>query len=135
IIAIEMKSSQLRNLGILFLALLAFSSCRNPENEIQETCFDEVINKGELRIDCGGPNCPECLPSCDDKIANQDEQSPVLNGKVIGIDCGGANCAPCSSCEDGIQNAHWVIDPNLTQADVGKADVAQSKTGVLYRLV
>lgn len=130
-----MKSSQLRNLGILFLALLAFSACRNPENEIQPTCFDEVLNQGELRVDCGGPNCPECQPSCDDKIANQDEQSPVLNGKVIGIDCGGENCPPCSTCEDGIQNAHWVIDPNLTQDDLGSADVAQSKTGVMYRLV
>ena len=130
-----MKSSILKNLGILFLALLAFSACRNPDNEIQPTCFDEVKNQGELRTDCGGPNCPECLPDCEDFISNQDEQSPVLNPNVIGIDCGGTICEPCATCEDGIQNAHWVRDINLTEADLGAPDVAQTENGVLYRLL
>lgn len=130
-----MKSSLLQNLGIIFLALLAFSSCRNPENEIQETCFDEVRNQGEERVDCGGPNCPPCKADCVDFISNQDEQSPVLNQNVIGIDCGGTICEPCSTCEDGIQNAHWVRDPNLTAADLSRSDVGQSASGVLYRLI
>ncbi len=134
-----MKSAIIRNLGILFFALLALGSCRNPDNEIQPTCFDEVKNQGELRVDCGGPNCPECEPDCTDGIANQDEQSPVTqlnpNAQVVGIDCGGANCEPCSTCDDGIQNAHWVYDPNLTEADLANDSVGQSLTGKLYRLV
>ena len=125
------------NLGILFLALLALSSCRNPENEILPTCFDEIKNQGEERTDCGGPNCPPCLPSCDDFVQNQDELSPVtaMNPNVRGIDCGGENCPPCSTCDDGIQNAHWVRDLNLTVADLSRADVGQDASGILYRLV
>ena len=132
-----MKSFLTRNTGILFIALLALASCRNPDNKIEPTCFDEVKNQGELRVDCGGPNCPECLPDCNDGIANQDEQSPVseFNPNVIGIDCGGENCEPCATCEDGIQNAHWVYDPNLTEADLSQPDVAQSANGQLYRLI
>ena len=132
-----MKSAITRNLGILFFTLLALSSCRNPDNEIQPTCFDEVKNQGELRVDCGGPNCPECQPDCTDGIANQDEQSPVsqTNPNVIGIDCGGANCGPCSTCDDGIRNAHWVFDPNLTEEDLASDSVGQSQSGQLYRLV
>ncbi len=134
-ITLKMKLSIVKNLGILFLALLAFSACRNPDNEIQPTCFDEVKNQGELRTDCGGPNCPECQPDCEDFISNQDEQSPVLNPNVVGIDCGGTICEPCATCEDGIQNAHWVRDINLTEADLGAPDVAQTENGVLYRLL
>lgn len=134
-----MKSAITRNLGILFFALLALSSCRNPDNEIQPTCFDEVKNQGELRVDCGGPNCDACLPDCSDRIANQDEQSPVTPlspmANVIGIDCGGAHCEPCSTCDDGTRNAHWVYDPNLTEADLANDSVGQSLTGQLYRLV
>lgn len=134
-----MKSAITRNLGLLFLMLLALSACRNPDNEIQPTCFDEVKNQDELRVDCGGPNCAECQPDCTDRIANQGEQSPVtqLNpaARVIGIDCGGANCEPCSTCDDGIRNAHWVYDPNLTQADLANDSVGQSISGQLYRLV
>lgn len=132
-----MKSAITRNLGILFLALLALASCRNPENKIEPTCFDEVRNQGELRVDCGGPNCADCQPDCVDGIANQDEQSPLneFNSNVIGIDCGGENCEPCATCEDGIQNAHWVYDPNLTEEDLANDSVAQSTSGKRYRLV
>ena len=117
------------------MILLALSSCRNPDNEILPTCFDEVKNQGELRTDCGGPNCPECQPACDDFIANQDEQSPVENPNVVGIDCGGTICEPCATCQDGVENAHWVRDLNLTEADLGQSDVAQSASGLFYRLV
>src|SRR5690554_3231808 len=133
-----MKSFIKLNLGLIFLALLALSSCRNPDNEILPTCFDEIKNQGEERVDCGGPNCPPCLPDCFDGVQNQDEQSPVSvtnPGNVVGIDCGGENCPPCSSCDDGIQNAHWVRDLNLTEADLGQPDVGQGAGGQLYRLV
>lgn len=134
-----MKLTITRHFGILILALLALSSCRNPENKIEPTCFDEIRNQGELRVDCGGPNCRECLPDCTDGIGNRDEQSPVsqLNtvAQVIGIDCGGEFCEPCATCSDGIQNAHWVHDPNLTEEDLALDSVAQSANGMLYRLV
>jgi len=132
-----MKSFIKITIGIFFFALLALSSCRNPDNEILETCFDEILNQGEERVDCGGPNCDPCLPSCDDFLQNQDEFSPVsvANSNAIGIDCGGANCPPCSTCEDNIQNAHWVRDMNLTEADMGQPDVGRGANGLFYRLV
>ncbi len=120
--------------SVLFISAAVFQGCRNEANEIQATCFDEVRNQGELRVDCGGPNCPECPPTCDDRIANQDEISPVVG--ALGIDCGGTNCPPCATCEDGIRNAHWVYDPNLTIADLGGDSVATNLAGtVFYRLV
>ncbi len=129
--------SLLKFSAILFLSALTLGSCRNEDNKIEPTCFDETKNQGELRADCGGPNCPECPPSCDDGIANQGELSPVNNSQVLGIDCGGENCEPCSTCGDEIQNAHWVRDPNLTEDDLlsNPDSVKQSMTGVLYRLV
>ncbi|MFN2429755.1 MAG: hypothetical protein ABR574_07055 [Cryomorphaceae bacterium] len=132
-----MRVQTFRVLGILFLATLVFSGCRNEDNKIEPTCFDEVKNQGELRVDCGGPNCPECPPACDDGIQNQDEQSPVTlnNPNVLGIDCGGENCEPCSTCDDGIQNAHWVRDLNLTEDSLSLPYVAQNLNGTLYRLV
>lgn len=125
------------SLGILFLALLVLSSCRNPDNKIEPTCFDGVLNQDEERIDCGGPNCPPCADSCDDFVQNQDEQSPVtaFNPNVRGIDCGGENCPPCSTCDDGIQNSHWVYDPNLTPDDIGKPGIGKGLDGRLYRLI
>ena len=65
-----------------------------------ETCTDNKLNQGETAIDCGGPNCPACLPtaSCTDGVRNQAE---------TGIDCGGP-CAACvkpaASCSDRIRN-------------------------------
>ena len=123
------------NLALLFFTLLALTSCRNPDNDIQPTCFDEIQNQGEERVDCGGPNCPPCQPSCDDGVQNQGEQTPVTNAYVTAIDCGGENCEPCSTCDDGIQNSHWVRDPNLTIADLSNPDVGQNAVGQLYRLV
>lgn len=128
-------------LSFLFVFLLALHSCEEPEQEpsypddLVPNCFDNILNQGEETVDCGGPNCPECDPNCYDLISNQNEESTVLNSNVIGIDCGGEFCEPCASCEDGVQNAHWVFDPNLTLYDLGDPDVGQSPTGELYRLV
>jgi len=129
-----MRSSAFKIFSVLFIAAAVFQGCRNEANEIQPTCFDEVRNQGELRADCGGPNCPECPPTCDDRIANQDEISPV--NVALGIDCGGTNCEPCATCEDGIRNAHWVFDANLTIEDFGNDSVATNFAGtIFYRLV
>src|SRR5690606_27396048 len=130
-----MKFSILRSLTILLFAAAIVAGCRNEANRIDETCFDEIQNQEELNVDCGGPNCPECLPTCDDRISNQGEMSTVPNSQVLGIDCGGENCEPCSTCDDGIRNAHWVRDPNLTMADMGNDSVRISLNGILYRLV
>lgn len=56
------------------------------------TCYDNLMNQGELGIDCGGP-CPPC-GTCFDKEKNQGE---------LGIDCGGP-CEPCPGCFDGKKN-------------------------------
>ena len=130
-----MKYTITLSLGISTFILLLFSSCENPDNDLDPTCFDQIQNQGELCIDCGGPNCPSCESSCSDFIANQDEQSMVENPNVVGIDCGGALCVPCATCIDGVQNAHWVRDINLTEADFGQPDVGRSESGWYYRLV
>lgn len=116
---------------------MTLTGCRNEANLIPETCFDGIMNQGETGIDCGGPNCAECAPTCDDGEANQDEFSPVsaTNNNVIGIDCGGEFCEPCATCEDGIRNAHWVRDPNLTPGELNQDSVGISPNGILYRLV
>ncbi len=134
-----MKSNIIKSLGIFLLSVLVLSACRNEDNLIEPTCFDEVCNQGELRVDCGGPNCAECPPSCEDNIANQDEQSPesLTNPAVIGIDCGGEICGdtPCATCDDGVQNAHWVRNINLTSEDLQYDSVGQDLNGNLYMLV
>lgn len=129
----RMKSHILKAIGLVMVALAALTACRNEDNRIPETCFDEIRNQGELRVDCGGPNCPPCPATCDDRLSNQGEASVVPF--AIGIDCGGPNCPPCSTCEDGIQNSHWVFDPNLKASDLNKPNVGQDLNGKLYRLV
>ncbi len=119
-----MKFNFLRLLFITVSIAFAVTSCRNEDNKIEPTCFDEVQNQGETGIDCGGP-CEECLPTCTDGIAN---------GTEFFIDCGGEECLPCATCDDNIQNAHWVFDPNLTMADFGSEGVGMAN-GVLFRLV
>lgn len=52
------------------------------------TCSDGIQNQGELRVDCGGANCPTCPPTCTDKIKN---------GAETDIDCGGSTCAVCAN--------------------------------------
>lgn len=120
-----MNSTFTRFLGVAFLLLIALSSCRNEDNKIEPTCFDEVQNQGELGVDCGGP-CPTCPPSCENGITDGGELLP---------DCGGPDCEPCATCDDGIQNAHWTYDPNLTEADLSNDSVAVGPNGALMRLV
>ena len=126
--------------SIVFLAaavVLTLTGCRNEANLIPETCFDGIQNQGETGIDCGGPNCEACAPTCEDGESNQGEFSPVsaTNPNVIGIDCGGEFCPPCATCDDGIRNAHWVRDPNLTPGELNQDSVGISPNGILYRLV
>lgn len=128
--------------GLLLLVFLIFFSCNDPDKDVvppnnqpPPTCFDNILNQDELKIDCGGSICPVCLPDCDDLISNQDEESQVSNPYVIGIDCGGTVCEPCASCTDGIRNAHWVRDPNLTEADLGQPGIGQTYNGSIYRLI
>jgi hypothetical protein len=51
-----MKINLFKIFGLLLFAGLVFSSCRNEDNKIEETCFDEVNNQNEFRVDCGGVN-------------------------------------------------------------------------------
>jgi len=96
--------------GLVFAGMLFTVSCNHKDNEINATCFDEVLNQDEERVDCGGPNCPPCPPTCDDGILNQDEQH---------IDCGGPNCPECGSCNDLIQNEVWVPELNAFVMEQG----------------
>jgi hypothetical protein len=124
-----MKHSFLKFFFFSALAVLALSSCRNEDNKIEPTCFDEVQNQGETGIDCGGP-CEECEPTCDNFILDINANFEWFEQN---IDCGGP-CAPCATCTDGIQNAHWVYDPNLTMEDFGSDSVGMAN-GLLFRLV
>ena len=90
--------------------LMAFSiiifteSCYNDDNLIEATCTDGILNQDEVFVDCGGPNCDPCVPTCDNGIQDDD---PVNNWIEEGIDCGG----PCESCcGNGIHDAFetWV---------------------------
>lgn len=96
--------------GIVFAGILFTVSCNHKDNEINATCFDEVQNQDETRVDCGGPNCPACPATCDDGVLNQDEQF---------VDCGGPNCDPCGTCSDGIQNRVWVPELNAFVMEEG----------------
>lgn len=92
-----------RNLFIALSVVLLATSCYNEDNRIAETCADEILNNEEERIDCGGPNCEPCPPSCDNGILDY-----VDGWQEVGIDCGG----PCEElgqlcCENGI----WDINP------------------------
>ena len=136
------KARFTQSFGIIILILLFQSSCNSDDDltppncePAAPTCFDEIQNGSETGIDCGGSDCIACPPDCNDLIANQDEQSPVLNPNVLGIDCGGTICEPCATCDDAVQNAHWVRDINLTEADLENPEVGQSESGDLYRLV
>jgi len=96
--------------GLVFAGMLFTVSCNHKDNEINATCFDEIQNQDEERVDCGGPNCPPCPPTCDDGILNQEEQF---------IDCGGPNCPPCGTCTDGIQNEVWSPELNAFVMEQG----------------
>jgi hypothetical protein len=54
------------------------------------------MNGNETGVDCGGPECADCIPTCDDGI---------MNGEETGIDCGGPDCPlPCKTICCGPEN-------------------------------
>lgn len=92
-----------QNILIVLSVVVLAASCYNEDNRILATCADGLLNQEEERIDCGGPNCDPCPPSCDNGILDY-----VDGWQEVGIDCGG----PCDElgqlcCENGI----WDINP------------------------
>ncbi|MDD5111467.1 MAG: PQQ-binding-like beta-propeller repeat protein [Candidatus Altiarchaeota archaeon] len=74
-----------------------------PCPEDNATCFDSMMNQGELGVDCGGP-CPPCL--------DRPRQSSCFDGAKNcheglcedAVDCGGP-CPPClPTCRDNVMN-------------------------------
>ncbi len=93
-----MKLKTLITCSLAFLAVtLLVTSCLNDDNLIPANCFDGEFNNGELDVDCGGPNCDPCPPSCTNGILDVDFGE-------IDVDCGGPNCDACPTCNDGILN-------------------------------
>lgn len=109
--------------------LMAFSvvvfavACYNDDNAILETCNDGILNQDEVFVDCGGPNCPDCVPTCDNGIQDIDVASNWIeqgidcggpcptccgNGVIDAfeewVDCGGPECEPCEQCSNGVQD-------------------------------
>lgn len=64
------------------------------------TCHDKILNQNEILIDCGGV-CPPC-PSCTDNICNQGELCQICSGEDCPRDVKGnliPDCGgPCSPC-------------------------------------
>ena len=137
-----MKTNLFKLFGLLLFASLVVVSCRNEKNKIEETCFDEIKNQDEFRVDCGGV-CPPCEPTCDDGYLNQDEQAPPTDNfeyPAAGIDCGGENCPPCNTCSDGIQNAHWIrtnlsYEEDFSPGEIPNQEFALDSNLVVYRLI
>ncbi|NND78065.1 MAG: hypothetical protein HKN39_07770 [Flavobacteriales bacterium] len=109
--------------------LMAFSlivlteSCYNDDNLIEATCTDGILNQDEVFIDCGGPNCNPCVPTCDNGIQDEDpDNNWIEEGVDCGgpcesccgngvhdafeewVDCGGPECEPCEQCNNGVQD-------------------------------
>ncbi|MFK7757043.1 MAG: hypothetical protein AB8B53_08955 [Flavobacteriales bacterium] len=85
--------------GFAAILLLSFlvTSCLNDDNLIPPNCNDGILNNGEFDVDCGGPNCDPCPPSCTNGLWDVDFGE-------TDVDCGGPNCDPCPTCNDGILN-------------------------------
>jgi len=111
-----MRVKHLLQVILLFSTVIfSLSSCFHEDNKINATCFDEILNQDEEFIDCGGPNCDECPPACDNGIFDN-----VEGWQEWGVDCGG----PCPSCCD---NGVWDnMNPDVTKnedwIDCGGAD-------------
>lgn len=123
--------------GLAIMAL-ALTGCLNEDNKIPPNCYDGELNNDETDIDCGGPNCPECPPSCFNGVwdvfplqgwveEDVDCGGPcpacpsctdnVLNGDETGIDCGGLECPPCPGGAGDCTNN--IIDGDETGVDCG----------------
>ena len=107
---------------VSFSLMMMFVACDNGDNEIQETCNDNILNQGETLVDCGGP-CPPCVPTCDNGIQDIDPGSGwieegvdcggpcesccgngVMDALETWVDCGGPECEPCEQCYNGVQD-------------------------------
>ena len=127
LICSKLNEELMKNLFHYFL--MAFSSaillisCYNDDNLIEATCNDDILNQDEEFVDCGGPNCDPCVPTCDNGIQDIDVannwieqgvdcggpcESCCGNGVVDAfeewVDCGGPECEPCEQCSNGIQD-------------------------------
>ncbi|MGM5481364.1 MAG: fibronectin type III domain-containing protein, partial [Nanobdellota archaeon] len=81
----------------------------------EPNCSDNIMNQGEIGIDCGGPCEASCSPKSDaseqdsgDSAIGSPEPScsdGIRNQGELDVDCGGP-CAPCkvATCYDGIRN-------------------------------
>lgn len=85
---------------VLIFGGMMLSSCLNEENKIPPNCYDGELNNEETDVDCGGPNCPDCPPSCYNGIW---DVFPELGWVEVDTDCGGP-CPACPSCDDGVLN-------------------------------
>jgi len=117
----------MRNLFHYFLMAFATTmllvSCFHDDNLIQATCTDGILNQDEEFVDCGGPNCDPCVPTCDNGIQDIDVpnnwieqgidcggpcESCCGNGVVDAfeewVDCGGPECEPCEQCANGVMD-------------------------------
>jgi hypothetical protein len=96
---------------LVSLAIVLFvSSCYHEDNRIFASCDDGILNQSEEFVDCGGPNCLECPPSCDNGILDW-----VAGWQETGVDCGG----PCEDeglfcCENGILDIN-PFDPTVSE--------------------
>jgi hypothetical protein len=130
----------------VFTACFFMAGCLNENNKIPPNCYDEILNYGEEKIDCGGPNCDEC-DHCENGIWDRDRgelwrdcggECPVCpqcaNGKKdgdeIGIDCGG-QCGGCELlCRDGLLNG-LEIEIDCDTIDGGCAACPTCNDGIL----
>jgi hypothetical protein len=118
-----MKSTKFFFFLLTISAIFLFVECKpREENKIPPNCFDGELNNGEVKIDCGGPNCEECdhcangvwEPSRGETWLDCGGPCPicptcrngVLDDGESGIDCGG-DCGGCELlCGDGLLNGY-----------------------------
>jgi len=144
----------LQSIILISTIIVGFSSCFHEDNKINATCFDEVLNQDEEFIDCGGPNCDECPPACDNGIFDDvegwqewgvdcggpcpsccdngiwDHMNPDETKNEEWIDCGGLDplCEPCESCANGIHDPGEVFVDPTTGLEVEAIDCDNDPT-------
>lgn len=58
------------------------------------TCTDNIQNRDEERVDCGGTHCEPCADLC---------VNGELDSGEVGIDCGGICPKKCAHCDNGLK--------------------------------
>jgi len=99
-----MKFKPLYFFIVFTISMVGCKSCLNEDNKIPPNCYDGVLNNGEINIDCGGTNCPEC-DHCTNGIWEPERGETWL-------DCGG-ECAACETCN------HGILDGDESAIDCG----------------